>query len=119
MTASPYSNYFKAQTADQNKWIYGDLIRGTHISHSMGATPINPETVCMFADMIDTNGTRVFENDKCRYTACGQTMVGVVVRDRGCFWLRADAERIDPLYKVATIGKLEVIGNIYDERTRS
>ncbi len=114
MSATRYINAFRAKSAADDRWMYGDLIRGTHISHPMGATTIKPETVGMYAGFIDKHGARVFEHDICRYTAIRTTVVGTVVWERGCFWLCADDERKEPFYKVATIGEFEVIGNIHD-----
>ncbi len=109
-----YINMFRGKAVEGKNWVYGDLIRGTHISNNRGAATVIPETIGMYADIIDMHGNRGFEHDILRYTALGTTVVGVICRERGCFWLAIDADRKEPLYKVATVGEIEIIGNVYD-----
>ncbi len=114
MAGTKYINIFRGKATYNKKWIHGDLIRGTHISHNMGATTVIPETVGMYAEAIDKHGTRVFEHDILKYTALRTVIIGMVCWKRGGFWLVADDGREEPLYKVLTIGEIEIIGNIHD-----
>ncbi|MBQ9947846.1 MAG: hypothetical protein IJO91_05605 [Oscillospiraceae bacterium] len=110
-----YINMFRAKAAYDGQWMFGDILHGTHIKHPRGTTTIIPDTVGMYAEMIDKHGTRVFEHDILRYTTMGTPIIGEVRRDRGSFWLYRDNGNKYLLFSLIGGGEVEVIGNIFDD----
>ena len=121
MSATRYINAFRAKSVTDDRWMYGDLIRGTHISHPRGATTIKPETVGMYTGLIDKKGTRVFEGDILggylddEYPN-SQTVVVVIWKNFGWHTQQYSNHGCilpDPL-DLSDGEQFEVIGNIHD-----
>ncbi len=110
-----YINMFRGKAAHSGRWMFGDILHGTHIKHPEGTTTIIPETVGMYAEMIDKHGTRVFEHDILRYTTMGMSIVGAVSWGRGSFWLYCDDGNKYLLFSLIGGGEVEIIGNIFDD----
>lgn len=116
MSATRYINAFRAKSATDDRWMYGDLIRGTHISHPMGATTIKPETVGMCANFIDKKGKSVFEGDIVEFINEDGDASHYVIKFDGfrfesiCIGVHHTSDYIDSWWD----RNVTVIGNIHD-----
>lgn len=121
---------FKAQSEENNNWIYGDLINdfdNCYIGQDILDETGNPiyvkflileETICEYIGLKDKNGTNLYEGDKCKnYFAkeYGIVSEGVVEYLEGRFILRYD-EKMYTEFMFLKSNELEVIGNIYDKK---
>ncbi len=114
---------FRAQEASSKEWIYGayhsstpDKLFATY-PHDLPVETIIPETVGEFAEMFDTNGKSIWEDDilenqrtdvMCKYKR------GRVGRRNGKWILNYSDSGFVELWWALEIGGLVVIGNAHD-----
>ena len=120
---------FKAKRADNGEWVEGDLrqdrdlgtvyISGWDYYTTDGGLErepfeyeINPETLCQFTEMMDKNGSRIWENDIVYIRSSGLSGHGIIKYENGCLVVK-DGRR-GRTYSLFGEWKLRVDGNIFD-----
>lgn len=113
---------FKAKQINSGKWFEGDLVRlgnrvcigGDHIKD--GITDVDPSTVCMFTGLKDCEGKELFEHDLIHFV--GYKHIGEVIwSEENCAFMVVSG--YEPLYwlsEVLEIGKIERVGNKFDNK---
>ena len=121
---------FRGKRVGDGKWVYGNLIQAPgyccilereedlhpmdapYLDGEIGwvdgkATPVIPETVGQFFELLDKNGQKIFEGD---------IVKGAVLYDVGCYPHEEIVTRAVSYDKVfpGMFNTIEVIGNIHD-----
>jgi uncharacterized phage protein (TIGR01671 family) len=121
---------FRGKT-EEGKWVEGDLInlykktliagpdrRASEfdgVSVELNCSEVLPDTVGLWSGKTDKNGIKIFEGDKVRVTIEGQTFESVVSYNSR--WsLKYVGKWRTKYYFIPTSKKIEVIGNLWDNR---
>jgi uncharacterized phage protein (TIGR01671 family) len=121
---------FRAKTADENEWIYGDIfhsgaypkIMRIHDYKNRVNYAVNPETLGQFTGLTDNNGVKIFEGDIVRLYGDKDTDTKCVNYKALVVFVYGGFCAIDGTLKDYAVCRFdftsslncEVIGNIYD-----
>lgn len=109
---------FRAKTADENQWIYGDIFHSgacpevvrIHDYKNRVNYAVNPETLGQYTGLTDRNGVKIFEGDLVAPDSNAEPMI-VKIED-GIFMAEL-ANRKEWLF-IYEVVVWEIVGNIYD-----
>ena len=113
---------FRGKSVNDNRWVFGNLsdygdcktITTVKDFSIIDSCEVIPKTVGQYTGLKDLHGTRVFEGDivKVYDVYCNETVVGVVEFCDGSFRIY---DKDFTSYDRWMYGKVEVIGNVYDD----
>ena len=113
---------FRGKSVTDGRWVFGDLsnygdcktITTVKDFSIIDSCEVIPETVGQYTGLKDVHNTRVFEGDivKVYDVYCNETVVGVVEFCDGSFRIY---DKDFTSYDRWMYGKVEVIGNVYDD----
>lgn len=119
---------FKAKRLDNNTWLEGYFYaecgnayiiedrQGESILNRNEAHQVDPLTVCQFTGMKDCKGKEIFEHDLIHFV--GHKPIGEVIWSEEDYVFMVAASENEPLHLlsyVLEIGKIERVGNKFDE----
>lgn len=117
---------FRAKTKDDGKWIegfpvriydYGGLVWDMHpFNTNFEITQsVDPKTICQFTGLTDKNGKKIFESDivKNEYEENKYRRFKVFYNEKKLQWEIMNKYGMRGIL-ANVIGKMEVIGNIFD-----
>jgi hypothetical protein len=114
---------FKAKKLSDGKWVKGSLVKtpfGTFIEWYEDSVcnkeEVDPDTVCQFIGLVDTNGVEVYENDIVKSVDWEETICNVEYKDYG-FCLCGKHFRGGMMPLGVTVGNcyIYVVGNKFDK----
>lgn len=131
---------FKGQRVDNGQWVYGMPLYGNldttitemqcYINNRHYIIEIKPESIGQFTGMLDKNGNKIFEGDKCKVTFYNhieknsELIMNVVFTDGGFALIKEgkittesvieDDRTFVPLYYSQRPNEIEIIGNIHE-----
>lgn len=119
---------FKAKRLDNNTWVEGYFYAecgNTYIiedrqSESMlnrnEAHQVNPSTVCMFTGLKDCKGNEIWEHDLIHFVGHKPTAEVIWSEEDYAFMAACENELLYWLSDVLKIGKIERVGNKFDNK---
>jgi len=122
---------FRAKTVDNNEWVYGyyanchhDSLENNTTGHFIIEYPdkyheIYTDTISQYTGLCDKNGTKIFEGDIVENISGERDYIGVVRYCKAHFaieWGRLKDVLRNDLHFWASERKLEVIGNVYENK---
>lgn len=120
---------FKEKRLDNGEWVKGDLAhsldgglnifgftRENGVDCYSGVHLIDPETVCQFTGLKDSEGKELFEHDLIHFV--GHKPIGTVIwsEENYAFMVASGNEPLYCLSDVLEIGKIEIVGNKFDRK---
>ena len=110
---------FKAKSLNSGKWIEGDLIRqsnGIYIRrHKNLSVIVDASTVCQFTGLKDCKGNEIWEHDLIHFVGYKPTAEVFWSEEDYAFMAASENEPLYLLPHVLEIGKIERVGNKFDE----
>lgn len=120
---------FKAKRLDGKGWVEGSLIRSTtgikeraYIVDNFSSMSdysvisVDPSTVCQFTGLKDCNGKEIFEHDLIRFVGHKPTAEVIWSEDSYAFLAKNEYEPLYYLSNVLDVGKIERVGNKFDNK---
>lgn len=121
---------FRGKCLESGKWLIGSLVvfpdDNKHIichklvefenpeHNQLHSSPVDPNTVGQFIELVGNNNTKIFEGDICYFrlanTSRGEVLSGVVNYASNKCSYRIDIFPFSSIY----LSDIEVIGNVYD-----
>jgi len=119
---------FKAKRLDNGEWVKGDLAhsldgglnifgftRENGVDCYSGVHLIDPETVCQFTGLKDSEGKELFEHDLIHFAGFNRTAEVIWSECNYAFMVVCDNKHSYWLYDVIKVCKIERIGNKFDK----
>lgn len=111
---------FRAKTADENEWIYGDIFHSgaypkivrIHDYKNRVNYAVNPETVGEFIGLTDNNGFKIFEGDIVKSRITGEKFIVVWDELYSAFAIRNSKVRYG--FPKCNVKTYQVVGNVHD-----
>lgn len=114
---------FKAKKTLDGKWIKGDLVHHKDSDNvwitdyeNQLTSPVNPYTVCQFTGLIDCEGNEIWEHDLIHFVGYKPTAEVLWSEEDYAFMAAGENEPLYLLPHVLEIGKIERVGNKFDEK---